>query len=82
MAGAWYLRSVSSHADVRFGWPVPVPEGQEDSFPYQMTSAYAPGAEFSFSLRGASGPCHMLDQVWFDATRFRCYVARPLVFLL
>ncbi|CAJ1341243.1 unnamed protein product [Effrenium voratum] len=63
---------------VEFGWPVPVPEGQEDSFPYQMTSAYAPGAEFSFSLRGASGPCHMLDQVWFDATRFRCYAVRDV----
>lgn len=46
---------------------------RESGHPYSMTSAYTPDPmEFSFTLRGSAGQCHMLDQIWFDSTRCQC----------
>ncbi|CAL1147194.1 unnamed protein product [Cladocopium goreaui] len=51
----------------------------ESGHPYSMTSAYTPDPnEFSFTLRGAAGHCHMLDQIWFDSTRSHCQGLRNL----
>eukprot|EP00435_Cladocopium_sp_Y103_P063883 s1389_g25.t1 len=51
----------------------------ESGHPYSMTSAYTPDPhEFSFTLRGAAGHCHMLDQIWFDSTRCHCQALRNL----
>ena len=59
---------------LRFGMLVDVGKiGAESGHPYSMTSAYTPDPnEFSFTLRGAAGHCHMLDQIWFDSTRSHC----------
>eukprot|EP00434_Breviolum_minutum_P025449 symbB.v1.2.022488.t1/scaffold1997.1/size93120/1 len=52
---------------------------RESGHPYSMTSAYAPDPmEFSFTLRGSAGQCHMLDQIWFDSTRCQCQALRNL----
>lgn len=59
---------------LRFGMLVDVGKiCAESGHPYSMTSAYTPDPnEFSFTLRGAAGHCHMLDQIWFDSTRSHC----------
>lgn len=60
---------------LRFGMPVELEKVTECGHPYAMTSAYAPDPEeFSFTLRGAAGQCHMLDQIWFDSARCHCQV--------
>ena len=60
-----------------FGMLVDVGKNTEGGHPYCMTSAYVPDPnEFSFTLRGAAGPCHMLDQIWFDSTRCQCQAVR------
>ncbi|CAE7396076.1 CCR4 [Symbiodinium natans] len=51
----------------------------EIGHPYAMQSAYAPDvAEFSFTLRGAAGSCHMLDHIWYDSARVQCKAVRDV----
>ncbi|CAE6947608.1 CCR4 [Symbiodinium sp. CCMP2456] len=63
-----------------FGYVVDVPSKvSETGHPYAMQSAYTPDPdEFSFTLRGAAGPCHMLDHVWYDAARVQCQAVREV----
>ena len=53
---------------------------RESGHPYSMTSAYAPDPmEFSFTLKGSAGQCHMLDQIWFDSTRCQCQARQKVM---
>ncbi|CAE7659326.1 ccrn4l [Symbiodinium pilosum] len=44
-----------------------------------MQSAYNLNLwEFSFTLRGGTGPCHMLDHIWYDTARVHCQAVRDV----